>query len=389
MKTLSLLGSTGSIGQNVLAVVRRYPDRYRISALSAGSQIDLLVEQAVEFQPDIISIGQEELREPLRTMLPPELRERVHCGEAGNIAAATLSGTDMVVTAVVGAVGLAPTLAAIEAGKDIGLANKETLVMAGRLVMDRVRAKGVRILPIDSEHSAIFQSLEAGRMKDVKKILLTASGGPFRTLKKDNLKLVTPAQALSHPNWDMGKKISIDSATLMNKGLEVIEARWLFSVAPKQIEVVVHPQSIVHSLVEFLDGSVVAQMGIPDMQIPIAYALSYPERLRLNLPRLDLVSCRALTFEEPDHDRFPALSLAFEALRKGGLQPAVLNAANEVAVDAFLAETIRFTDIPRIVAAAMAARYPDDDMDLETILRVDETAREHARTTIRQLASVC
>ncbi len=385
MKIISVLGSTGSIGKNVLDVVRRYPDRYRIAALTAGSRIELLAAQAAEFQPDIISIAGEDLREDLLRLLPSGLHDRVHTGVEGNVAAATLAQVEMVVTAVVGSVGLVPTLAAIDAGKNIGLANKETLVMAGRLVMQRVLEKKVRLLPIDSEHSAIFQALEAGRKQDVNTILLTASGGPFRNLPKNELQDVSPERALAHPNWDMGRKISIDSATLMNKGLEVIEARWLFDVPPEQIEVVVHPQSIVHSLVEYVDGSVVAQLGIPDMQIPISYALSYPERLPLGLSQLDLVRCKDLTFEEPDYDRFPALSLAFEALRRGGVLPAVLNAANEIAVDAFLSGRIRFTDIPEIVAAAMAAADPADDMELDAILQADQSAREHAQRTITQL----
>ncbi|WP_028580622.1 1-deoxy-D-xylulose-5-phosphate reductoisomerase [Desulfogranum japonicum] len=387
MKVISVLGSTGSIGQNVLEIVRRYPERYRIAALTAGSRVELLASQAKEFQPDIISIAREDLADTLRQLLPPGLQERVHVGMEGNVAAATSACAQMVITAVVGSVGLVPTLAAIDAGKDIGLANKETLVMAGRLVMHRVSEMGVRLLPIDSEHSAIFQALEAGRRQDVNTILLTASGGPFRTLPKEDLQGVSPGQALAHPNWNMGQKISIDSATLMNKGLEVIEARWLFDVPPEQIQVVVHPQSIVHSLVEYVDGSVVAQLGIPDMQIPISYALSYPERLQLGLSQLDLVRCNDLTFEDPDFDRFPALPLAFEALQRGGVTPAVLNAANEIAVDAFLHERILFTDIPEIVAAAMAAVTPADDMDLNTILHADQTAREHAQRTIAKLVS--
>jgi 1-deoxy-D-xylulose-5-phosphate reductoisomerase len=294
----------------------------------------------------------------------------------------------MVVSAVVGAVGLLPTLAAIAAGKDIGLANKETLVMAGRLVMEAARKYKVALLPIDSEHSAIFQALNAGRRDDVGMIILTASGGPFRALDKEGLRRVTPDQALAHPNWDMGRKISIDSATMMNKGLEVIEACWLFDVPVEKIRVVVHPESIVHSLVEYIDGSVMAQLGIPDMRIPIAYALSYPERIPLNLSRLSLSECGKLSFEKPDYDRFPALGLAFRVMEEGGVKPAVLNAANEVAVAAFLDEQIGFTDITAIVASTLDCFAPGDDLDLDAILAADRKAREIAEKEVaqRQLA---
>lgn len=293
----------------------------------------------------------------------------------------------MVVSAVVGAVGLLPTLAAIAEGKDIGLANKETLVMAGRLVMEAARRHKVALLPIDSEHSAIFQALEAGRRADVGKIILTASGGPFRTLGKEELRQATPEQALAHPNWDMGRKISVDSATMMNKGLEVIEACWLFDVPAEKIRVVVHPESIVHSLVEYIDGSVVAQLGIPDMRIPIAYALSYPERIPLNLSRLSLSDCGRLSFEKPDYDRFPALELAFRVMEEG-VKPAVLNAANEVAVAAFLAEQIGFTDITALVVSTLDRFAPGDDLDLDAIVAADGKAREIARKEVaqRQLA---
>ncbi|PID72571.1 MAG: 1-deoxy-D-xylulose-5-phosphate reductoisomerase [Desulfobulbus propionicus] len=384
MKRLSLLGSTGSIGKSTLDVVRQFPEVYHVQALTAGSNIQLLAEQAAEFEPELISIGDEQRAAALAELLPQKLRSRIVTGTEGNCAAASLPGVDMVVSAVVGSVGLLPALAAIEAGKDIGLANKETLVMAGKLIMSKVRQAGVQLLPIDSEHSAIFQALEAGQKSDVRKLLLTASGGPFRTLDKKALQNVTPEQALSHPNWDMGNKISIDSATLMNKGLEVIEARWLFDVPPEQIEVVVHPQSIIHSLVEYQDGSVVAQLGIPDMQIPIAYALSYPRRLDLSLSRLDLVQCSSLTFEAPDLERFPALKIAYDSLAEGGTRPAVLNAANEVAVAAFLQGTIAFPTITAVVTAALDSVDKGDDMDLETILAADKAAREVAREVINR-----
>ena len=378
MKTLSLLGSTGSIGKNVLAVVRTFPDRFRIVGLAAGKNIRELAAQTLEFDPACISVAEEELVAPLADLLPSKYRDRILWGSHGNRKTATLDDAEMVVSAVVGAVGLLPTLDAIAAGKDIGLANKETLVMAGRLVMKAVKESGVALLPIDSEHSAIFQALEAGRKSDVGMIILTASGGPFRTMAREKLPLVTPDQALDHPNWDMGRKISIDSATLMNKGLEVIEARWLFDVAGDRIRVVVHPQSIVHSLVEFIDGSVVAQLGIPDMRIPIAYALSYPERIELGLSRLSLSDCGNLSFEKPDYERFPALRLAFSVLEEGGVKPAVLNAANEIAVAAFLDGQIGFTDITRLVAATLDRFETGDDLDLEAILAADALAREFA-----------
>ncbi len=378
MKTLSLLGSTGSIGRNTLELVRQFPGRFRIAGLAAGRQIDVLAEQILEFAPECVSVADETLVDQLGKRLPAGRRPRILCGVEGLCTVATLPAADMVVSAVVGAIGLLPALAAIEAGKDIGLANKETLVMAGRLIMTAVREHQVRLLPVDSEHSAIFQALEAGRRQDVARIILTASGGPFRAMIAADLPSVTPEQALAHPNWNMGRKISIDSATLMNKALEVIEARWLFDAAPEQIEVVVHPQSIVHSLVEYRDGSVVAQLGIPDMRIPIAYALSYPERLELGLSRLSLSACGGLDFEPPDHERFPALRLAFDALATGGVKPAALNAANEVAVEAFLDGRIGFTRIAEIVGAALARTGQADEMDLQAILAADREARNIA-----------
>jgi 1-deoxy-D-xylulose-5-phosphate reductoisomerase len=378
MKTLALLGSTGSIGKNVLNVVRAFPDRFRIAGLAAGKNIAELAAQVLEFQPERISVADEETAERLAELLPAEYRQKIVWGEKGNIQVATVPAAQMVITAVVGAAGLLPTLAAIKAGKDIGLANKETLVMAGRIVMQAVREHQVSLLPIDSEHSAIFQALEAGRRDDVAMLILTASGGPFRTLSQEQLACVTPAQALAHPNWSMGPKISIDSATLMNKGLEVIEARWLFDIPAEKIRVVVHPESIVHSLVEYIDGSVMAQLGIPDMRIPIAYALSYPERLNLGLSRLSLSACGSLNFEKPDYNRFPALDLAFAALQEGGVKPAVLNAANEVAVAAFLEQKIGFTDIARVVEAVLARFAAGDDLDLGEILSADRMARELA-----------
>ena len=383
MKALALLGSTGSIGKNVLAVVRQFPQQFRIVGLAAGQNVEVLAEQVLEFRPECVSIGDPSLVGALAEKLPSSYRSRIVCGMEGNCTVAALPAVNMVVSAVVGAIGLLPALAAIRAGKDIGLANKETLVMAGRLIMEAVRCHRVRLLPIDSEHSAIFQALEAGRREDLARIILTASGGPFRTWARESLPAATPDQALAHPNWTMGRKISIDSATLMNKGLEVIEARWLFDVDPEQIEVVVHPQSIVHSLVEYQDGSVVAQLGIPDMRIPIAYALSYPERLELGLSRLNLAQCGGLTFEQPDHGRFPALRMAYDALAMGGVKPAVLNAANEVAVDAFLAGRIGFTRIAEIVGTALRKTPQGDELDLQAILAADQEARTVAEREIQ------
>jgi len=389
MKTLSLLGSTGSIGKNVLNVVRAFPDRFRIAGLAAGKNIAELAAQVLEFQPERISVADEETAARLAELLPASWRQKIVWGDEGNIQVASVPAAQMVITAVVGAAGLLPTLAAIKAGKDIGLANKETLVMAGRIVMQAVREHQVSLLPIDSEHSAIFQALEAGRRDDVAMLILTASGGPFRTFSPEQLACAMPAQALAHPNWSMGRKISIDSATMMNKGLEVIEARWLFDIPADKIRVVVHPESIVHSLVEYIDGSVMAQLGIPDMRIPIAYALSYPERLNLGLSRLSLSACGSLNFEKPDYERFPALGLAFAALQEGGVKPAALNAANEVAVAAFLEQKIGFTDIAKVVAAVLAQFAAGNDLDLAEILATDRTARELAEEEIarRQVSS--
>ena len=382
MKTLSLLGSTGSIGCNVLDVVRSFPTRYQVCGLAAGKNIERLKEQVLEFDPELIAVADADGAEQLKEQLPSRYSDRIQYGTSGCEEVASLTSADMTISAIVGAAGLLPTLAAIEAGKDIGLANKETLVMAGKLVMDACARKGVKLLPVDSEHSAIFQSLEAGRRQDVKKIILTASGGPFRAKSLQELQNVTPAQALDHPNWDMGRKISIDSATLMNKGLEVIEAKWLFDMSVDTIDVVVHPQSIVHSLVEFQDGSVIAQLGIPDMRIPIAYALSYPRRLAMDLPGLDLAQCSTLEFHDPDFQRFPALSLAFRAIEHGGVLPAVLNAANEVAVDAFLEESISFLDIASTVATVMEKVSSGSEDSLEDIIGADAKARQVAAELI-------
>jgi 1-deoxy-D-xylulose-5-phosphate reductoisomerase len=382
MRRISLLGATGSIGVNVLNVVRQFPELYKVVAMAAGTNILLLAEQVKEFTPELISVCDATRAEALRDLLPAIFHDRIVHGTEGNILVAAFPSADLTLSAIVGAAGLLPTLAAIEAGKDIGLANKETLVMAGRIVMTAVQKKGIRLLPVDSEHSAIFQALEAGRRKDLRKIILTASGGPFRGMSQQQLQHVTWEQALKHPNWKMGRKISVDSATLMNKGLEVIEARWLFEVENEAIEVVVHPQSIVHSLVEYKDGSVLAQLGIPDMRIPISYALSYPARRELELQPLNLATCGSLEFFEPDYQSFPALNLAFAALESGGVLPAVLNSANEVAVEAFLLSRITFPQIAETVARTMDIVHEGSEDSLDDILAADETARREARKLI-------
>lgn len=334
MKSLTILGSTGSIGVNTLDIVSSHPDRFQVKALTAGYNLDLLLTQITACRPDLVAVVSPDDAAQLRLMVGANGPE-ILSGVEGLIACATYAGTDMVVSAIVGAAGLVPTMAAIEAGKDIALANKEVLVTAGKLVMQAVDRKKVRLFPVDSEHSAIFQSLEGHRKQDVKRLILTASGGPFLDRDPASLKHVTLADALNHPQWSMGRKISIDSATMMNKGLEVIEARWLFDLPAELIAVHIHPQSVVHSMVEYVDGSVMAQLGIPDMKAPIAYALSYPERLPLDLPPLNLCQMSALTFTAPDHNLFPCLSLAYQALNAGESFPAVLNAANEIAVGAF------------------------------------------------------
>ncbi|BCR05461.1 1-deoxy-D-xylulose 5-phosphate reductoisomerase [Desulfuromonas versatilis] len=381
MKNLAILGSTGSIGVSALEIVAAYPDRYRVLSLTAGSNLTRLEEQIRRFRPLLVAVVDPADAATLRQRLGTEAPE-ILCGVEGMIACASLSGVDMVLSAIVGAAGLVPTMAAIEAGKDIALANKETLVTAGPLVMEAVARKGVSLYPVDSEHSAIFQSLEGHRRSDVRRLILTASGGPFRNHSLAQLKGVTPGDALNHPNWSMGRKISIDSATMMNKGLEVIEARWLFDLPAERIAVHIHPQSIVHSMVEYLDGSVIAQLGIPDMKTPIAYALSYPERLPLNLPPLDLCSLGSLTFETPDPARFACLSLAYEALREGGSAPAVLNAANEVAVEAFLNGQIAFLDIPVIIRATLDSHPGEPLSHIDGYLRADRQARQSARRII-------
>ncbi len=382
VKNISLLGSTGSIGRNVLEVISQNPGRFDVVGMAAGKNIQLLKEQIELFEPQLVSVADQTLAGDLAQSLPSGWSEKIVTGREGNERVATIPAAEMVVSAIVGAAGLTPTLAAIRAGKDIGLANKETLVMAGELVMAEVHRHKVNLHPIDSEHSAIYQGLDAGRHEDVARLILTASGGPFFRFSKEELQDVTPEQALNHPNWDMGKKISIDSATLMNKGLEIIEARYLFDIEVERIEVLIHPQSIVHSMVEYQDGSFIAHLGIPDMKIPIAYALTFPERLKLDLPRLNLAAAPDLEFHTPDQDKFPALKLAYQVCAKGGTLPAVLNAANEVAVAAFLEGRISFPTITTTVETTVEQTKCDQAVDLESILIADREARTRAEAII-------
>lgn len=377
MKKLSVLGSTGSIGVSTLDVVGRFPGRFAVKALACGGNIGLMEEQVLRFRPDVVSVSDKKSADALKARLKGTGTKVVH-GVKGAVEVATHPETDMVVSSIVGGAGLVPTMAAVEAGKDIALANKETLVMAGSLFMSAVKEKGVKLLPVDSEHSAIFQSLKGHRKRDLVRLVLTASGGPFREMPAAGLKNVKPSDALKHPNWEMGRKITIDSSTLMNKGLEVIEARWLFDVDVEHISVLVHPQSIVHSMVEFVDGSVIAQLGVPDMRGPISYALGYPGRLEKNTPGLDLASAAGLTFTEPDMRRFPCLGLAFAAIKEGGSMPAVLNAANEIAVQAFLDERVGFLDIPAIIDRTMQAHPVTTPKTVDDIMRADKWARNKA-----------
>lgn len=382
VKSLSILGSTGSIGASTLQIVSAFENRFSVKALAAHTNVDTLANQISRFYPDVVVVKDQDTADKLNEKLPGNSGLEILHGPEGYQEAAALDGVDLVVGAMVGAAGLLPTLAAIEAGKDVALANKETLVMAGELVMSAAATKGVTIFPVDSEHSAIFQCLSGNRRQDLKKILLTASGGPFRELPADAFDKITPADALNHPNWSMGNKITIDSATLMNKGLEVIEARWLFNVPYEKIEVVVHPQSIVHSMVAYKDGSVIAQMGVPDMKGAIAYALSFPERLELDQPVPDFNKISSLTFEAPDLNRFPCLRLAFEACASGGTFPAVMNAANEVAVEAFLDGRIAFTTISQVIQETMKLHINCKKPDLKTILDADQWARSKAASWV-------
>ena len=381
-RCLSILGSTGSIGRNTLRVAERFPDRFSVKALAAKNNILLLAAQILQFKPELAVVYGETEAEGLKSRLPAGLKTEILHGPDGYHAAAVHKNADTVVSAMVGAAGLTPTLAAIGAGKHIALANKETLVMAGDLVMAQAKQQGVSILPVDSEHSAIFQCLAGNRPKDLSKILLTASGGPFRSRALEHFPAITPEDALAHPTWAMGKKISIDSATMMNKGLEVIEAKHLFGVSHHQIQVVIHPQSIIHSMVAFRDGSVMAQLGVPDMRVAIACALSWPERLPLDLPVPDFAAIGALTFEQPDMEKFPCLKLAYRACEIGGTLPCVLNAANEAAVDAFLNKRISFLQIPEAIEYTINTHIIVQYPDIMDIMKADHWARQTAQNWI-------
>ena len=377
-KRIAVLGSTGSIGRQTLEIAESFPGEIEVVGLAAGRNWRLLVEQVKKFRPAVVAVAGEEEAFQLRNALGAGFDVEIYSGDEGLSTLAGLSEADTVVTAVTGTVGLSPTVTAIKAGKNIALANKETLVAAGELVMLLAEKYGVNILPVDSEHSAIWQCLNGEKRTFLKKIILTASGGPFREKSLSELGEVTVEMALAHPNWSMGKKITVDSATLMNKGLEVIEAHWLYTVPYGDIQVVIHPQSIIHSMVEFKDGSVIAQLGLPDMRLPIQYALSYPDRWLNDLPRLDFAEQSRLTFEPPDFERFPCLKLAFDAGKEGGTMPAVLNAANETAVDAFLERRLVYKDIAGLVAKVMDLHQVIKSPDLETVLHVDRWARNEA-----------
>lgn len=388
---ITILGSTGSIGVSTLDVISRHPDRYQVVALTAHSRVNELAKQCVQFKPRIAVVGSIEAANTLRSLLSSyDLNVSVLHGEAA--LCEVVRECDVVMAAIVGAAGLAPTMAAAKAGKKILLANKEALVMSGQMLMDAVQESGATLLPIDSEHNAIFQChpMADGRWQDhskpsgVSKIVLTASGGPFLNRSLDSLKDVTPEQAIAHPNWAMGKKISVDSATMMNKGLEVIEAHWLFAAPVEQIEVVIHPQSVIHSMVSYVDGSMLAQLGHPDMRTPIAYGLAYPERIDSGVAQLDITKIAQLNFEQPDFARFPCLSIAFDALRAGDTAPAIMNAANEVAVQAFLDKRIGFLMIPTLISNVMDRVANRRVTDLAGVMEQDRLAREAANQAVKQ-----
>lgn len=384
-KEIAILGSTGSIGTQTLDIIAEYPERFSALVLTAHSRWQLLAEQARRFLPRRVVIADVQYLEPLRRALS-DLPVEVFGGQTAVAEAASMEGSDMVVTAMVGYSGLIPTIAAIKARKTIALANKETLVVAGQLITSLAKEHGVSIIPVDSEHSAIFQCLVGEGTRHARKIILTASGGPFRETPRLELADKTAADALKHPNWNMGAKVTVDSASMMNKGFEMIEARWLFDCPPEKIEVVVHPQSIVHSMVEFEDGSIKAQLGVPDMHLPIRYALGYPERLNTHQPPLDLSQYSKLTFERPDLEKFPLLGYAFESIARGGTMPCILNAANEVAVAGFLKGEIKFGDIPVIVRGTLDSLEVTDDVDLDTLIAVNAKANDIARQI---LDSIC
>ena len=379
MKNIAILGSTGSIGVSTLEIVAAHPDRFRVVSLSAGKNLELCARQIRQFRPELVALADPADIPRLRE-LAVDQQVDIMGGVEGLCAVATAPGVQMVVAAIVGAAGLVPTAAAIRAGIDVALANKETLVTAGHLFMELVAKHQVKLYPVDSEHSAVFQSIEGHRSEDITKIILTASGGPFRETPLERLKQVTVQDALNHPNWSMGRKITIDSASMMNKGLEVIEARWLFDVPPDKIGVNIHPQSIIHSMVEYVDGCVIAQLGMPDMKAPIAYALSYPERVSTGVKPLDLTELSGLTFYKPDLERFPCLGLAYRAMNDGESMPAVMNAANEIAVEAFLEGRISFLQIARVIEQTMDAHQAHRLSSIDEVLEADRWGRATART---------
>ena len=385
MKRIVILGSTGSIGTSTLDIVSKFPDEFQVIGLTAGTNDAKLEEQLRAFKPEAVALSDQAAADRLRARCQ-DVQVEVFGGQEGVTHVAGLSTGELVISAIVGAAGLMPTLAAIRAGKPVALANKEPMVMAGRLMQEEARKRGVPILPVDSEHSAIFQSLQGHRKEDVRRLILTASGGPLWEMTAEEMREVKPERALHHPNWKMGAKITIDSATLMNKGLEVVEARWLFELPASQIDVLVHRESIIHSLVEYTDGSVLAQLGLPDMRTPISYAMNYPGRMPLDLPSLDLAAIGKLTFQRPDYDRFPCLGLGYEALRVGGTMPATLNAANEIAVAAYLREQIAFHDIAEVIRGTMDAHSPREVDSIDDALDTDRWAREKAGLLIRSLA---
>lgn len=392
MKGICILGATGSIGVSTLDVVARHPDQYRVVALTANGNIDALYQQCLEHHPDYAVVASEDKAEEFKQRIAASSVAdiKVLAGADALATVATLDNVDAVMAAIVGAAGLLPTLAAAKAGKTVLLANKEALVMSGQIFMQAVAESGAVLLPIDSEHNAIFQCMPAGyttghSAKQARRILLTASGGPFRKTPLEQLPDVTPEQAVAHPKWDMGRKISVDSATMMNKGLEFIEACLLFNMSPDQIQVVIHPQSIIHSMVDYVDGSVLAQMGNPDMRTPIAHAMAWPERFDSGVAPLDIFQVAHMDFEQPDLKRFPCLKLAYEAIKAGGIMPTVLNAANEIAVEAFLNEQVRFTDIAVIIERCMAQFKPESADSLELILQADSQARNVANSVIESL----
>ena len=377
MRKIAILGSTGSIGTQTLDIVRKEPD-LQVTAMAAGSNVELMERQVREFHPALVAMWTEEAANDLRRRLQ-DLPVRVTYGMDGLLEVATHEESEVLVTAIVGMIGIRPTIAAIESGKDIALANKETLVTAGHIIMPLAARKGVSILPVDSEHSAIFQSMHGENRTRVEKILLTASGGPFRGKKREELMSMTVEDALNHPNWSMGKKVTIDSASLVNKGLEVMEAKWLFDVELDQIQVVVHPQSIIHSAVQYVDGGIMAQLGVPDMKLPIQYALFYPDRRPMDTKRVDLFSLGQLTFEEPDTDTFRGLELAYRAARRGGTLPTVFNAANEMAVALFLQRKITFLQIPELIESSMENHQVTDAPSVEKILETETETYDYIK----------